>query len=148
MYSLHQVGRNYCILSRLVISLRYFVLYSSGTNNGGDFPQESLKGIYHRIKKVFFLWFQVCHFGDLPLPFPHQNLLECIDGVAWHARSSFHIYSFFRQQKAFVTGRDHVSVVEKLSKKIVGTKSPWTVGHWEEALLSACWICFGLCMVI
>ncbi|XP_074610209.1 uncharacterized protein LOC141864381 isoform X1 [Acropora palmata] len=56
-----------------------FITNLKGTNNGGDFPQESLKGIYHRIKK-----------------------------------------------KAFVTGRDHVSVVEKLSKKIVGTKSPWT----------------------
>lgn len=61
MYSLHQVGKNYCIVSCLVICLRHFVLYSSGTNNGGDFPQESLKGIYHRIKKVFFCYFKVAN---------------------------------------------------------------------------------------
>ncbi|XP_078342090.1 uncharacterized protein LOC144627938 isoform X2 [Oculina patagonica] len=56
-----------------------FINNLKGTNNGGDFPQESLLAIYNRIKK-----------------------------------------------KAFVPGKDHVSVVEKLSKKIVGTKSPWT----------------------
>ncbi|XP_068758655.1 IQ motif and SEC7 domain-containing protein 1-like isoform X1 [Montipora capricornis] len=56
-----------------------FINNLKGTNNGGDFPEESLLGIYSRIKK-----------------------------------------------KAFVTGKDHVSVVAKLSKKIVGTKSPWT----------------------
>lgn len=38
-------------------------------------------------------------------------------------------YNHFILQKAFVPGRDHVNVVEKLSKKIVGTKSPWTVSH-------------------
>lgn len=41
-------------------------------------------------------------------------------------------------QKAFVPGRDHVHVVEKLSKKIVGTKSPWTVWtdlHFAPSLL-------------
>lgn len=27
-----------------------------GTNNGGDFPKESLLGIYNRIKKVLFVW--------------------------------------------------------------------------------------------
>ena len=30
-------------------------------------------------------------------------------------------------QKSFVTGKDHVQDVERLSRKIVGTKSPWTV---------------------
>ena len=46
-----------------------------------------------------------------------------------------------------MTGRDHVSVVEKLSKKIVGTKSPWTVGHLQEALplcmLNLLWAFYG-----
>lgn len=58
MYSLCQADKNYCILSRLVIYFRHFVLYSSGTNNGGDFPQEGLTGIYHRIKKVLFCDFK------------------------------------------------------------------------------------------
>lgn len=39
-------------------------------------------------------------------------------------------------QKAFVPGKDHVNVVEKLSKKIVGTKSPWTVS--THTLYSLC----------
>ncbi|XP_022801805.1 IQ motif and SEC7 domain-containing protein 1-like isoform X1 [Stylophora pistillata] len=56
-----------------------FINNLRGTNNGGDFPEESLLEIYNRVKK-----------------------------------------------KAFSPGKDHVNVVEKLGKKIVGTRSPWT----------------------
>ncbi|XP_027056164.1 IQ motif and SEC7 domain-containing protein 1-like isoform X2 [Pocillopora damicornis] len=56
-----------------------FINNLRGTNNGGDFPEESLLAIYNRVKK-----------------------------------------------KAFSPGKDHVNAVEKLSKKIVGTRSPWT----------------------
>ena len=41
-----------CCGSDLIFGLNFFNL---GTNNGGDFPQESLLAIYNRIKKVQYL---------------------------------------------------------------------------------------------
>ena len=41
-----------CCGSNLIFGLNFFTL---GTNNGGDFPQESLLAIYNRIKKVQYL---------------------------------------------------------------------------------------------
>ena len=41
-----------CCGSNLIFGLNFFNL---GTNNGGDFPQESLLAIYNRIKKVQYL---------------------------------------------------------------------------------------------
>lgn len=43
-----------CCGSDLIFGLNFFNL---GTNNGGDFPQESLLAIYNRIKKVQYFLF-------------------------------------------------------------------------------------------
>ena len=43
-----------CCGSNLIFGLNFFTL---GTNNGGDFPQESLLAIYNRIKKVQYFLF-------------------------------------------------------------------------------------------
>ena len=43
-----------CCGSNLIFGLNFFNL---GTNNGGDFPQESLLAIYNRIKKVQYFLF-------------------------------------------------------------------------------------------
>ena len=39
-----------------------------------------------------------------------------------------------------MTGKDHVSAVQKLAKKIVGTKSPWTVSCCWHILLSTYYV--------
>ena len=59
-----------------------------------------------------------------------EKLLTCwSDGYSlfsiFNTCSHYSLYTIL--QKAFSPGKDHVNAVEKLSKKIVGTRSPWTV---------------------
>ena len=61
-----------------------------------------------------------------------EKLLTCwSDGYSLFSIFSTcsHYSPYTILQKAFSPGKDHVNAVEKLSKKIVGTRSPWTVSY-------------------